>query len=87
MTASIRGSAEYRALTGALEHTKPACLNDWRFTIDAVDLHHVDKAQMRNVCRRCPLTDLCRTYATIARPKAGMWAGRHWGRIERSEES
>ncbi|WP_406600914.1 WhiB family transcriptional regulator [Microbacterium hydrothermale] len=35
---------------------------------------------MRYVCARCPLLNLCRDYATASKPKAGFWAGAHYGK-------
>lgn len=87
MTTQLRGAVEYRSLSDALEYTTPPCANDWRFIVDSERLGDDDKAQMRSLCRQCPLAEACRTYATIARPKAGMWAGRYWGRKARSEDS
>ncbi len=84
MTRPKRGDAEYRALTEALAHTNPSCLNDWRFTIDAEHLDDDEKTRMRNTCRQCPLLDTCGIYAATARPSGGFWAGRYWGRKERS---
>lgn len=84
MTLPKRGEAEYRALTRALDDTNPACLNDWRFTIDADDIDDDEKSQMHGMCRQCPLLDTCRVYAATARPNGGFWAGRYWGRKERS---
>lgn len=78
------GDLEYRDLSEALTHTNPACNNDWRFTLDADDLDDDEKTQMHNICRRCPLLDTCRIYAVTARPGGGFWAGRYWGRKERT---
>lgn len=83
MTTPKRGDAEYRTLTEALDRKKPSCLNDWRFTVDAEDLDDDDKAQMHNLCRSCPLIEMCTLYATTARPRGGFWAGRYWGRKEK----
>lgn len=79
MTNPISGIDEYRTLANALEDTKPHCANDDRFTADPENLTDDDNKQMRTICRHCPLAELCRDYATTARPKAGMWAGKHWG--------
>lgn len=84
MTLPKRGAAEYRALCEALEGTNPACLNDWRFTVDPDDLDDDEKALMRDKCSQCPLIEMCTLYATTARPNGGFWAGRYWGRKERS---
>lgn len=84
MTLPKRGAAEYRALTRAFDNANPACLNDWRYTVDPDDLDDDEKVTMHNVCRQCPLIDACRIYAATARPSGGFWAGRYWGRKERS---
>ncbi len=78
------GEAEYRDLVQAYEHSTPACRGDWRFIQDReeIDTDHI--GQMARTCRTCPLLDLCDTYARAAKPNAGMWAGRYWGRKERT---
>lgn len=78
------GKAEYRALTDALDEIRPACHDDWRFIQERQEIDDDDLAQMRRLCRTCPLAAVCSAYAEKARPAAGMWAGRYWGRKERS---
>lgn len=84
MTKPITGESEYRALVHAYQHVDPDCLDDARFTADVEDLDDDDKAVMRDICHACPLLGLCTAYARTARPKGGYWAGKHWGRKERT---
>jgi hypothetical protein len=84
MTRSEKGQEEYRALTDALHDVTPPCSPDWRFVQERDQVDEQDLIAMRLACARCPLSDLCRSYADAARPSAGMWAGRYWGRRERS---
>lgn len=84
MTLPKRGAAEYRALCEALESSNPSCLSDWRYTVDPDDLDNTEEALMRTACRQCPLIEMCSSYAVTARPSGGFWAGRYWGRKERT---
>lgn len=79
-----KGQDEYRALTDALEQTRPPCHGDWRYIQDRHELDDGDVSAMQRVCRVCPLRDICSAYARAAKPSAGMWAGRYWGRKERA---
>ncbi|WP_194763965.1 WhiB family transcriptional regulator [Microbacterium sp. UFMG61] len=87
MTRAGSGHAEYLALSKALDDVTPACSNDWRYIQDREVLDPDDVAAMQRACRACPVQSLCRTYGDAARPSAGMWAGRFWGRKERTPKS
>lgn len=78
MTRTEPGAAEYAALTDALTETRVPCEDDRRYLLDKNDIDSGDLIQMRARCRTCPLRALCDAYATVARPPAGMWAGRHY---------
>lgn len=77
MTAPQRGQAEYAALVAAMEDDSPACSDDARFISD--ELTDLDRFRMRGLCRTCPLLDACTTYASVAKPTGGYWAGKHHG--------
>lgn len=81
-----RGIAEYSALVNAMSHTQPACANDPRFILEPAQLDDANKTALKVICRWCPLADRCGAYARKARPSGGFWAGRYWGRIERSDQ-
>lgn len=83
MTRAMKGQEEYVALNDALADVTPPCSNDWRFVQEREEIDQSDLAAMRRACADCPLASLCRQYAETARPSAGMWAGRFWGRKER----
>lgn len=87
MTVRTRGTEEYRELSDAMTETSTPCNGDWRFIQERDQIDDAGLIEMRRGCARCPLQPLCRTYADAARPSAGMWAGRYWGRKERSEGS
>lgn len=70
----MRGAAAYAALLEAMEHTKPLCLNDDRFTAD--ELKPGDVIELTETCTLCPLRAACENYAREGRPAAGFWAGR-----------
>lgn len=74
------GEPEYRNLVQAYEHNAPACRDDWRYIQDREEIDDNDLDQMARTCRTCPLFALCDEYARTAKPNAGMWAGRYWGR-------
>lgn len=84
MTRAEKGQEEYRALTEALRDLTPACSLDRRFVQERNQVDEQNLIAMRRSCAQCPLAVLCRSYAESARPPAGMWAGRFWGRRERS---
>ena len=73
----IVGREQYRELLTAvlaLEAPTP-CYDDWRFIAEPGDLTHADAVAAMNACDRCPVRDLCKAYARVARPEAGIWAG------------
>lgn len=61
-------------LVEAMETHRPACEGIDLFTAD--DLSKADVAACAAVCAGCPLFPECDTYARIARPSAGVWAGK-----------
>lgn len=65
----------YTALQNAMTETDPECQNDGRFILDDQPAD-----SLAYICERCPLVNLCRTYAAAEQPKAGIWAGKRWGR-------
>lgn len=67
----MRGAAEYAALTDAIRTTRPACAGVDAFTADSVTEERA--IAMDATCSRCELLELCRAYATAARPVAGYW--------------
>lgn len=73
-------TALYEKLTLAGQDDPPACEGDDTFIAERADLNPADLKRMRYVCDRCPLRDLCREYATAAKPKAGFWAGAFYGK-------
>lgn len=87
MTRIASGHAEYLALSKALDDVTPACSNDWRYIQNRDMLDPEDVTAMQRACRACPLQALCRAYGDAARPPAGMWAGRFWGRKERAPKT
>lgn len=87
MTAQTgRGAVEYKALVDAMDTNRPACLNDWRFIQERQEIDPAEHAVMRRICRRCPISIACIEYARKGRPPPGMWAGRYWGRTERTKQ-
>lgn len=73
-----RGDADYTRLAAALRDTTPRCADDWRYVEDEHAIDAADQAEMRRLCRTCPLGGLCAGYARKARPTAGMWAGTYY---------
>lgn len=74
MTRPARAArVEHDALLTALEHYRPPCRGDARFTDD--DQRATDLAM---ICARCSIVVECGEYADAARPPAGIWAGRRW---------
>ncbi len=84
MSRTEKGVAEYHLLTDAVRDTPTPCRNDPRFIQERDQIDSSDLLAMKRVCLQCPLLALCGTYAEAARPSAGMWAGRFWGRTERT---
>ena len=72
------GGPEYRALQRALKDQTPACDGLTIFT-DRHGAEHSDdeRAFMAAICEQCPVLELCRAFAEVARPD-GYWAGRRW---------
>lgn len=66
-------SEAYTRLHDAMVNVAPDCSGDPRFIADGVEVEVVEA-----VCAGCLLFDLCESYATVARPTAGIWAGRRW---------
>jgi hypothetical protein len=64
----------YRALLESLDYYRPPCRDDERFI--AENTHAGDLAP---ICSSCEVFDLCEGYARLAKPKAGVWAGRKSG--------
>jgi len=63
----------WRALQAALDHTIPACDGDNRYTSELRDLTIQDRAEMRQICGKCPVQAACVDYATADQPAAGWW--------------
>lgn len=83
MTLRARAArAEYTALVDALEHYRPPCHADPRFTDD--DQRATDLAM---ICARCSILPECGEYADAARPAAGIWAGRRWTTTQRKDHA
>lgn len=63
-------SPELAALAHALGGVEPACAiaPDLWFTPE-------DASDAARICRRCPATDACRTYACANREQHGVWGG------------
>jgi hypothetical protein len=68
-----KSSEAFDALKLAMIDTSAACLNDDRFIDD-----EQAPAELAPICEACPLYDLCSTYATLDRPKGGIWAGKRY---------
>lgn len=68
-----RTSEAYERLTVTMLTVDPACNGDDRFTDDDQVI-----SELAPICRGCPLLDLCRTFAELDRPKAGIWAGKRY---------
>jgi len=77
-----RASEAYDRLTTAMDDNKPACLNDDRFTDDKTNA-----ADVSDICKACPLYALCRDFAQIDKPKAGIWAGVKYGSNPKKDKS
>jgi len=68
-----RGTDAFSRLMTAMEDTDPACQDDDRFVLDDQPAH-----TLVQICRACPVFDLCKEYAAIAKPAGGVWAGRRY---------
>jgi hypothetical protein len=84
MTRATTGVKEYQTLSDALIDTTVPCGDDGRFVQERDQIGTAELNAMKNACTQCPLLSLCHDYAKAARPPAGMWAGRFWGRAERT---
>lgn len=73
-----RATEAYTRLTDALAAVAVPCRQDPRFIEDG---YPVD--ELAPICHDCPVIALCRDYAAIAKPKAGVWAGQRWGGVSR----
>lgn len=62
--------AAYVTLVDAMEHHRPACSDDYRFTNGSRE-----PFVLARVCGACPIRTECGTYAELAQPRAGYWAG------------
>ncbi|MBT2497133.1 WhiB family transcriptional regulator [Microbacterium sp. ISL-59] len=61
----------YAKLTAAMEHHRPPCADDDRFTAGQV----LQIEYLARACAECPIRTECGTYAQLAQPTAGFWAG------------
>ena len=64
----------WQQLVEAMEVHQPACIDIPLFTED--DLTNADVRACAAVCAECPLLIECDAYRRIARPAAGVWAGK-----------
>lgn len=74
----MKGAEEYVALLDALDQHTPACCADERFVAD--DLSRDERAELSQICHRCPVRKPCAAYAAAGKPTAG-----HWPDLERRE--
>lgn len=70
----MRAHEAWLELVQAMEVHEPACIDVALFTED--DLTHADVRACAAVCAECPLFVECDAYRRIARPAAGVWAGK-----------
>lgn len=69
---SPEARAAYAVLVAAMERQRPACADDDQFTAtNGVQISHPLVA----ICSACPIRRECGTYAELAQPAAGFWAG------------
>jgi len=71
-----RASVAYNALVMAMESSHPSCRDNPAFTAD--ELRQIDVDELAPICWRCPIVDFCSAYASIERPKVGVWAGKRY---------
>ena len=69
-----KASEAYERLSLAMLTTDPSCRDEALYTAD--DLIKDDKELLAMICSDCPLFNACDEYARLARPKAGVWAGK-----------
>ena len=79
-----RASVAYSALAMAMENAQPKCKDNAKFTAD--ELRQPDVDELALICSTCPLFDLCSTYASIERPKIGVWAGKRYRSYKTTED-
>ncbi|MFK4759662.1 WhiB family transcriptional regulator [Microbacterium sp. ZW T5_45] len=70
----FHGYSEHAVLMAAMEEDPPACDGLEVFTRDRYG-EPEEVAMMRDICRSCPLLDLCQAFAAAGKPTGGMWAG------------
>ena len=70
----MRAHEAWLELVEAMETHRPACEGIDLFTAD--DLTNADVSACAAVCAECPLFIECDAYRRIARPAAGVWAGK-----------
>ncbi|GAA1694829.1 hypothetical protein GCM10009792_13550 [Microcella alkalica] len=70
----MRASEAWELLVEAMEMHRPACEGLDLFTAD--DLSPADVRACAAVCEPCPLFVECQQYRKVARPAAGVWAGK-----------
>lgn len=63
----------YADLYDAMQRTEPDCSGDDRYITDLRELGNADKAELREICRACPLLNICEAYALKAKPPAAWW--------------
>lgn len=63
-------------LLAALAAESPSCSGDSLYTADSVAADELRSLQ--KICATCPVFIQCRSYALLARPPAGIWAGESW---------
>ena len=68
-----KSSEAFDALKFAMMTKSAACLSDDRFISD-----DQAPAELAPICEACPLVVECSTYATLERPKGGIWAGKKY---------
>jgi hypothetical protein len=73
-TALTVGGPEYYALQEALQTETPACDGVTAFTDTSGVMEQDQREIMESICWHCPVLDLCRAFAEIAKPD-GFWAG------------
>lgn len=71
-----RASEAYERLSIAMLATTPKC-SRLDFFIDD-ELTPAEIEVCKTICSDCSLRALCSEYAEIARPKAGVWAGKQY---------
>lgn len=76
-TAKVRPAAEpaWEELQAVLMREEPNCDGDARYIADPSDLDSDERADMRSICRTCPVLAACTTYGRAERPRAGWWPG------------